>query len=360
VLRRRLVWLALGLAGCVAQPLPPPVAEPAPPPAPPPTVSAAPPPGPALDASIAAAVRRVDRDQLLVELLALTAGRRASEAELRVMALHLQAELRRYGYGAVLAPLSRGSVPAANVIADRAGDDPSRVVVVCAHYDAVPGSPGADDNGSGVAAVLAVAQAVAAAPTHASVRFIAFALEEEGLLGSGEYVASLSREERGRIAAVLNLEMVGFRAAGPGSQSMPPGVDLFADEPLPTTGDFIGALGLRGEPELLDALRAARAYVPELPVAFLAVPRAAVLLMPDLLRSDHAPFWLTGTPAVMITDTANFRNPNYHRRTDAFETVDLDFATSVARWVTAGTLLLASPRGAIASGLRPTVKEGPR
>jgi len=67
------------------------------------------------------------------------------------------------------------------------------------------------------------------------------------------------------------------------------------------------------------------------------------LLLPDLLRSDHSPFWLFGAPAVMVTDTANFRNPNYHEPTDTLGTIDFAFATSVARWVLAATLILAEP-----------------
>src|SRR5262249_28612032 len=90
-----------------------------------------------------------------------------------------------------------------------------------------------------------------------------------------------------------------------------------------------------------EALRDARGYVPDLKVEMLAVPPYVVPLVPDLLRSDHAPFWLYGMPAVVVGDTAELRNPNYHRPTDTLETLDLDFAARVTRWIAAGTLALA-------------------
>src|SRR5205814_2142611 len=119
--------------------------------------------------------------------------------------------------------------------------------------------------------------------------------------------------------------------------------ETFSDDPIPEHGDFIGVVGLSGMPAAADALRAAKPYVPALPVAILQVPKPALLLLPDLSRSDHAPFWLAGIPAVMITDTANFRNPHYHRKTDTITTIDFDFATKVSELVVAATLILAEP-----------------
>jgi len=177
--------------------------------------------------------------------------------------------------------------------------------------------------------------------TRAEIRLIGFSFEESGLIGSTAYVRSLRSEEMERIGGVIVMEMIGYRDHTPGSQDFPQGIEVFADEPLPKRGDFIGAVGLSGQPAPLDALRAARRYTPELPASFLTIPKAASLLMPDLLRSDHSPFWLFGAPAVMVTDTANFRNPNYHEPSDGLGTLDLGFATKVARWVLAATLILA-------------------
>jgi uncharacterized membrane protein YkvA (DUF1232 family) len=111
---------------------------------------------------------------------------------------------------------------------------------------------------------------------------------------------------------------------------------------LPTVGDFLGIVGNAASAHLVKAVEAAANHaVPELKTITLVVPGNGELL-PDTRRSDHAAFWHYGYPAVMLTDTANFRNPHYHQPTDTFETLNLDFLEQVARAVTAAAIALCS------------------
>jgi hypothetical protein len=300
------------------------------------------PPAPGPDRAIAHAVSIIDRAMFARDLKTLAAGPRhhsAAPDRLRASADYIAKELAAAGYTVTRQPVSHAGAEAPNVIGERDGQDPSRVILVCAHYDSVAQSPGADDNASGVAAMLGIARAAARHPAKASLRMVAFAFEESGLVGSGEYTASLGPIERARIATVVNLEMIGYKTSGP--QEYPGGLGLLPEaDDFPSTGDFIGMLGLSDQPGTPDTLLAARPYTPQLKVASVTIPRPLVLFTPDLLRSDHAHFWKFGIPAVIVSDTSEFRNRHYHRPTDTIDTIDLDFATDVTRWLAAGVIAL--------------------
>ncbi len=207
-----------------------------------------------------------------------------------------------------------------------AGDPATAKVLLGAHYDSVPGTPGADDNASAVAVLLAVARAVG---PHPDLVYVAFNSEEFGLDGSREFVENLGEN---KLEAACILEMVGYRNRRPNSQTNP----LPMLTGVPTTGDFLGVV--TNQDALLDKiLRGAGAC--NVPFIGLAVPDSATSLAtiaslsPHLLRSDHASFWQKGIPAAMLTDTAEFRNPNYHQPTDAPDTLDYDFMAEVAKGV---------------------------
>ncbi len=206
-------------------------------------------------------------------------------------------------------------------------------LIVAAHLDTVPDSPGADDNASALAVLLEVAWALRHQSLMSPVRFIAFNLEEDGLLGSRAYVAGL--QQRGeQIAGALVLECVGYASQIEGSQQIPPGVPI----PVPTTGNFLAIIGNQRSAGLVTAIgHAAKQQGLTLPMVPLVVPGNGELL-PDTRRSDHSPFWDAGYPAVMLTDTANLRNPHYHQSTDTIETLDLSFIEQVAAVVTATVL----------------------
>jgi Zn-dependent M28 family amino/carboxypeptidase len=230
-----------------------------------------------------------------------------------------------------------------NVIGTRPASHPSSgtdaPLIVAAHYDTVRDSPGADDNASALAVLLEAAGRLRGVPLSREVRFIAFSLEEEDLLGSLAYVSSLKKGGHETHGAIV-LECVGYACATEGSQQKPAGVPIV----VPTVGDFLAIVGNTASAALVAAVEgAARQRVPELKTVALTVPGNGELV-PDTRRSDHAAFWDHGYPAVMLTDTANFRNPNYHASTDTIETLDLGFMEKVARVTTATVIhLCATP-----------------
>ncbi len=227
-----------------------------------------------------------------------------------------------------------------NVIAELPGatSDASPPLIIAAHYDTVPGSPGADDNASALAVLLEAARRLAVAPPPAPVRFIGFCLEEANLLGSLAYAAQL-RAGGVQIRGAIVLECVGYARPEEGTQQVPPGVPLV----VPTTGDFLAVVGNTTSAGLVAAIEgAARRDVPDLKTVPLVVPGQGELL-PDTRRSDHAAFWCHGYPAVMLTDTANFRNPHYHQPTDTLDTLDLAFIERVTRLVVAAASQVGQP-----------------
>lgn len=192
--------------------------------------------------------------------------------------------------------------------------------LVAAHYDSVPCSPGADDNASAVAVLLEVARA--AASQQANVGFVAFNAEEEGLVGSSDFVA-----ESPIVPSVVHvLEMVGYTDRRRGAQRKP----FYLPIRMPDVGDFLGVIANAKSRPHLERVEAAARTSPFGPRLLTLRTRFGVeRLLFDLLRSDHVPFWKRGTPALMWTDTANFRNPNYHRGTDTPDTLDYAFMTRV-------------------------------
>lgn len=203
-------------------------------------------------------------------------------------------------------------------------------VIVAAHYDTVAYSPGADDNASGLAVMLEAARCLRTTRLRRAVHFIAFNLEEAELLGSLAYAAWLREREETLYGAIV-LECVGYASSDPGSQHVPPGLPLA----IPSIGDFLGIVGNQQSAGLVRTIEeAAKRSVDDLKTVSLVVPGQGESF-PDTRRSDHAAFWAHGYPAVMLTDTANFRNPHYHQPTDVIETLDLEFMDKVVRLVVA-------------------------
>jgi Zn-dependent M28 family amino/carboxypeptidase len=218
------------------------------------------------------------------------------------------------------------------------GKEPDRIIEVGAHYDSVPLAPGADDNASGVAGVLEIARVAASFEFRKTLRFCLFAMEEVGLVGSRAHVERIrSRGESHE--GILVLEMIGYATDRPDSQASPVRIPLLLSPPR--TGDFIlvvgnfpsGGIGNRFE-------RAAGLYVPELEI--FSLERLGGFFR-DAARSDHSPYWRAGLRGVMITDTANFRNPNYHRPSDTIDTLDFVFCRGVTRAAAAAVFEWAEP-----------------
>ncbi|NEP43679.1 MAG: M20/M25/M40 family metallo-hydrolase [Okeania sp. SIO2H7] len=202
-------------------------------------------------------------------------------------------------------------------------------VLISAHYDAVPGSPGADDDGTGIAVLLEMAREFATEPLKYPVRLVAFDMEEMGLLGSENYAEKLHQEQQ-ELRLMLSLEMLGYCDKSPNSQTYPQGLQFF----YPDRGDFIALMG--NFSTLYDMISIGSSIRKKgTPCEWLPVQNRG-LLIPDTRRSDHAPFWDRGYRAIMVTDTANMRNPNYHQKSDTIETLDLDFLTGVCQGLIAG------------------------
>ncbi len=202
-------------------------------------------------------------------------------------------------------------------------------IVIGAHYDTVPGSPGADDNATGVAVLLEMARAFHAQPARYPIRLVAFDFEETAYdrAGSTHYARSLANQP---LRLMISLEMLGYCVSHANSQTYPTGLKYF----YPNQGDFIGLIGnLKSLPDLIHLRRNIRQA--GVGCELLPVPNSGKIL-PLTRRSDHAPFWDRGDRAIMITDTADLRNPNYHKPSDRLETLDLDFLTKVCQGLIIG------------------------
>ena len=210
---------------------------------------------------------------------------------------------------------------------------PEERVMVLAHYDTMSSTPGADDNASGVAVLLELARVMAPLQFERTVQFIAVNLEENervgdpGFMGS-HALAARAKKEGWKIEGVVVLESVAY-AGETIEQKSPEGLPI----DFPQFGNFMAVVGNEISAELVEAFsQATRRYQVPLPIQSLVVPGTGEEF-PDTRRSDHSPFWDRGFKAVMVTDTCNFRNPNYHQPTDTLETLNVVFAAEVCRAV---------------------------
>jgi aminopeptidase YwaD len=222
-----------------------------------------------------------------------------------------------------------------NVIAELPGTMSENCVFeIGAHYDTKPNTPGADDNASGLAGLLEIARAMAGIKCRRTIRFCFFGMEETTRGGSRSHVARIVSRRNERLAGVLVFEMIGYRTYESNSQRTPFRIPLVLWPPH--VGNFIAVVSnFRSSSIATGFQKAARKYVPALRVY--SVKRIGRLLK-DGIRSDHSMYWQAGRKGVMITDTANFRNPNYHLPSDTPDTLDFNFVVQVAQ-VAAATVL---------------------
>lgn len=207
-----------------------------------------------------------------------------------------------------------------NVIAELKGrTSPEKVLVVGAHYDTVRTTPGADDNASGVAGLLRLAKLLAGRPLDKTVRFVAFALEEPPAyrtknMGSYHYAATL-KKDREQVEGMVCLEMIGFFSDRPGSQHYP---IPFMKLRFPKIGNYIAMVGNRKSKKFTLQMADGFRKAVDLPLVTLNAPAFVV----GIDFSDHWSFGKFGYPAFMVTDTAFYRNPNYHSPSDLPDTLD--------------------------------------
>lgn len=231
-------------------------------------------------------------------------------------------ELEALGYPVTRQAFICQRVEVANVIAGRI--DPRGYYLLGAHFDTVAGTPGADDNASGVAVLLEVARLVKGLETPRPWVFVGFTTEEPPAfftpyMGSRVY-ARTARKNREQILGMLCLESVGYFTDAPYSQHIPLPLKFMG---YSTTGNYLGLVGNWHSRPLLAALERSFRAAAALPVATLAVPWGGGLI-PETRLSDHANFWDEGYQAVMLTDTAFLRNPHYHTPHDTMQTLNLD------------------------------------
>lgn len=224
---------------------------------------------------------------------------------------YITRRLERAGYSVELDEFEVEK-PVYNLVATRPGND--EILVVGAHYDTAYITPGANDNGSGVAALLALAERLKDVPMERTVRFVFFVNEEPPYfmtdsMGSDVY-AQRCRTAGDNIVGMLSLETMGYYSNEKGSQKFPPGISGYPD-----TGNFIAFVS---EPNSEGFLNDCLEHFEGLPVESLVAPAT----VEGVSWSDHASFWKQGYPAVMVTDTAPFRYPHYHRKTDTPDQLD--------------------------------------
>ena len=263
-----------------------------------------------------------DRLEAIVRVLADTIGPRTLRApvSLNAAADFITRSFESSGHVVTFHSYEVQGVTVRNIIAERRGNElPDRVLIVGAHYDTAEGTPGADDNASGVAVLLELARLHAKTPLRKTVRFVAFTLEEPPFfrsrhMGSRVFARSLKAKEE-QVDAMISLEMLGYFSNKEGSQSFP----LFwLRWMFPTRGNFITVVSNSASTWLQDTVQDALQANMTLPVETFTGP----WWLPGVDLSDHGSFWKEGYPAVMLTDTAFYRNPHYHEATDVPETLD--------------------------------------
>jgi hypothetical protein len=244
-----------------------------------------------------------------------------------------------------------------NVIGIRKGQElPEEVVFLSAHYDSVKNCAGADDNGSGVAGLLESARLLALQPHARSLAIACWDEEErrgdESLRGSGAYARAASDRDE-QIVGNFVFDMIGYASSAAGTQRLPDGLDAMFPAAAQqirandSRGDFL-AIVLDERSHAIGESLAIEAAAVNLPLVFFEIPDEQLdsPAVDDLRRSDHGSFWAAGYPGMLLTDTAEFRNPNYHCENgqDSLDTLDHDFAVSVVRVTTgAAVRALATP-----------------
>ena len=248
--------------------------------------------------------------------------------QLEAAATYIHDQFSERGYRPQIQAYQSAGKTVKNLVAELPGTTlPLEIVVVGAHYDTVLGSPGANDNATGVAALLELARLLRDKPMNRTVRFIAFVNEEPPVaytqeMGSGVY-ATQAREQGESITAMLSLETIGYYSDTPGSQQYPFPFSFF----YPDTANFIGFVGNLASRSLvrrsLDAFR--------LTTPFPSEGVASPGWITGIGWSDHWSFWHAGYPAIMITDTALFRYPHYHAPTDTPDKLDFGRTARVVK-----------------------------
>jgi Zn-dependent M28 family amino/carboxypeptidase len=284
---------------------------------------------PAFDVIDYATARRFETH--ITELCSNPAGRNFIEKKgLDAARKYIAGQFESSGYQVKFHEYQLNGDTFANIEVELAGTSrPKEIIIVGAHYDAVPGAPGANDNGSGVAAILELADRFKGKSFQRSVRFVTFVNEEPpnfmtGSMGSYVYAKKIAKEKE-NIIAMFSLETIGYFSDETGSQHYPPFFNLF----YPKKGNFIAFVGnLRSRGLVTQSIRSFRVHS-----TFPSDGIVAPALIPGISWSDHWSFWQHGYPAIMITDTAPYRYPAYHTSEDTPEKVNYEKMVYVVKGI---------------------------
>ena len=247
-------------------------------------------------------------------------------------------QFEKYGYKVEFQTYEVDGKPVKNIIATKLGTKkPKEQIIVGAHYDTCA-NPGADDNASAVAGLLELSRLMAGQPTDRTIKFIAFVNEEPPFfktkdMGSLVY-AKQAKANGDNIKAVIILEMIGYYSNEPDSQKYPPFFGMF----YPDKGNFIAVVGNFASKPLVQKITKSFKQSSSFPIESIAT----FAFIPGIDWSDHWSFWQQGYPAVMITDTGFYRNPNYHKQSDTYETLNYKSMAEVVAGLQAIMLYLAN------------------
>jgi len=246
-------------------------------------------------------------------------------------------QFEKYSGRVTFQPYSAGSLHVRNVRA-LFGPDIEERIVLGAHYDVAGPYPGADDNASGVAGLLELARLFEKEQPSVQVELVSYPLEEPPYfytrhMGSAVHAKSLKKEGM-NLRGMIALEMIGYFSDEPGSQGYPA---FFLRPFYPSEGNFIAVVGNLFQRRFIRTIREAMIQASPLPVESINAPR----ILPGIALSDHLNYWRNGYNAAMITDTAMFRNPNYHSPFDTPDTLDYERMAQVVDGVRAAVKKLA-------------------
>lgn len=285
----------------------------------------------------------IPADQLKAHVRALAhdIGERNLElpGKLDAAANYIEHTWKSQGYTVVRHPYRTGAHTCFNLEITLTGSTRSgEIILLGAHYDSPPSSPGANDNASGVASLLELSRVFAGKPQARTLRFVSFVNEEPPYfqtdqMGSRVY-ARMARQRGDDIRVMFALETMGYYSNEPGSQQYPPLFKWF----YPDRGNFIGFISnIQSRPQLCQAVRAFRAHSD-----FPAQSCATWSRLPGIGWSDHHSFWMEGYPAIMITDTAPFRYEHYHTVLDTPDKLNYDLLARVTAGLTGMITALAN------------------
>jgi len=253
-------------------------------------------------------------------------------------ALYIEQSFKEMGYNPVSEVYS--SKLYRNIVVNLYGREKrDEIIIIGAHYDTVWLSPGADDNASGVSALLELARALRQEPLSRTVRLAAFSNEEWPFFGRdkmGSHVNARNSYDRSElITGMISLEMLGYYSTKENSQVYPKPLNYF----YPDKGNFIALVSNFTSRNLLRETITEFRRTSQFPSEGLIAPQ---FLVPDIKRSDNSSFWSHGYPAVMVTDTSNYRNRNYHKSQDLPDSLDYESMARIVEGLRQTIIVLAN------------------